>query len=267
MNDRPARRPAGPSRPAAIVAFAAAVLLVAACSAGGASSPGSSAGPGTSPPPVPAGSPISQQDAVDRVLAVDPRFAGIGPLNPDLIGQSAWYEVSPGTVGWRVTITKGWGDCQAGCISRHTWVYEVDPQGNVTLVEERGDPLEDGAGTSSGAVPPVAIPADGGPWVAGRAVAGPACPVVQDPPDPACADRPVAGASVVVRSASGEPVAEATTAADGTYLAAVPTAGTYVVEAQPVEGLMGTPAPVEVVVPAGPGAWALADLGYDTGIR
>lgn len=254
MNDRSARRPARRS-----LLTIAAVLVFAACGAG---APGT---PGASPTPGPETSPITQQEAVDRVLATNPQFAGIGPLDRDLIGQSAWYEVSPGTVGWQVTITKGWGDCQAGCISRHTWVFQVDPQGTVTLLEETGDPLEDGTG--GGSVPPMDVPADGGPWIVGRAVAGPVCPVAQDPPDPACADRPVAGAAVVIRAASGEQVGEATTRADGSYLAAVPAGGAYVVEAQPVEGLMGTPAAFEVAVPAGPGAWAVADLGYDTGIR
>jgi hypothetical protein len=174
--------------------------------------------------------------------------------------------VSPGPVGWRVTITKGWGDCQAGCISRHVWVFQVDGTGTVDLVEERGDPLE-GAVDGDGPVPPVEVPAAGGPWLVGRATAGPTCPVAQEPPDPACADRPVAGAVVVIRDPAGAQVAEATTAADGTYLAAVPQGGTYVIEAQPVDGVMGTPGPIEVTVPDGGGTWAVADLGYDTGIR
>jgi len=62
-------------------------------------------------------------------------------------------------------------------------------------------------------------------------------------------------------------VSQATTGPNGTFLAAVPAGDTYTVEAQPVEGLMGTPAPVDVVVPDGAGAWAVADLAYDTGIR
>jgi len=208
------------------------------------------------------------------VLAENPQFAGIGPLNPDLIGQAAWYEVSPAAVGWRVTITKGWGDCQAGCISRRTWVFDVDGTGAVRLVEERGDELEDGTGFGSGGgpgdgelSPPVAIPADGGPWIVGRAHAGPVCPVVQDPPDPACADRPVVGATILVRDGDGREVARATTAADGSFLAAVPSGGGYVVEAGSVDGLLGTPAAQPVIVPAGPTGWVVADLAYDTGIR
>jgi hypothetical protein len=271
----PLRRRRGRVAAAPIALVALVALAVAACGgAAGSAPPTSSAtspAPSAATPPT-AGSPITEAEAVARVLASDPRFAGIGPPNPDLIGQSAWYEVSPATVGWRVAVTIGWGDCQAGCISRRTWVYEVDTGGNVRLVEERGDPLDDGSGLGEGAgggepLPPVAIPADGGPWIAGRALAGPVCPVVQDPPDPACADRPVAGAIVLVRDAGGREVARATTAADGTFLAAVPAAGGYVVEAGPVEGLLGTPAPQAVVVPAGPAAWASVDLAYDTGIR
>ncbi len=260
MTNLPTRRA---TRRSLVAVLAAIVLLVAAC-AGGAVSPSPSA-----PSPTPGSGPVTRDEAVALVLAGDPRFAGIGPLDPNLIGQAAWYEVSPGTVGWRVTVTKGWGDCQAGCISRHTWVFEVDGSGAVTLLEERGDPLESGTdgGTGGGEVPPVVVPADGGPWIVGRATAGPICPVAQVPPDPACADRPVEGALVVIRDMDGTQVGEATTDADGAYLAAVPAGGTYVVEAQPVDGVMGTPGPIEIAVPDGGGAWAVADLGYDTGIR
>ena len=248
------------------LAVLAIAIVVAGCS-GAAATPSPVA---TMPAaPTPTAVVISREEAVARVLAEDPRFAGIGPLDPDLIGQAAWYQVLAATVGWRVVVTIGWGDCPAGCINRHTWVYDAAPDGTVALVEESGDPLEgttDG-GSGGGPVPPVAVPADGGPWIVGRALAGPVCPVVQDPPDPGCADRPVAGATVVIRDTDGAQVAEVMTGADGVFLVAVPGSGTFVVEAQPVEGLLGTPAPFEVAVPAGPGAWAIADLGYDTGIR
>ncbi len=232
-------------------------LLVAACAGPGAASP-------TAPPPVPTA--ITQGEAVARVLAQDPRFAGIGPADPDLIGQAAWYEVTPAAAGWRVVVTIGWGDCPAGCINRHTWVYEVDGTGAASLVEETGDPLE-GTSHAPGTVasPPVPIPSDGGAWIVGRALAGPVCPVAQDPPDPACDDRPVAGATVVIRDADGARVAEVVTSDDGTFLVALPAPGFYIVEGQPVEGLLGTPAPVEALV--GEGSWSVADLGYDTGIR
>lgn len=272
MND-PRSRPLARILP--LGAVLAAAILAAGC--------GAAAGPATTPPGSPAsasptptppsptnGALLSEEEAVAKVLALDPRFSGIGPLSPDMIGQSAWYEVSPATVGWRVTITQGWGDCQAGCINRHTWTYDVDPRGVVTLVSEGGDPLDESAGGDGNGVrgiPPVAIPADGGPWIAGRALAGPICPVEQNPPDPACADRPVAGAEVVVRDGTGTEVARAVTAADGTFLVPVPGSGVYSVEAQPATGILGTPAALLVDVGAGPAAWAAALLGYDTGIR
>jgi hypothetical protein len=70
----------------------------------------------------------------------------------------------------------------------------------------------------------------------------------------------------VFRDPGGWELARATTGADGTYRVAVP-AGSVRVEAAPVAGLMRTPAPVDVVVPAGPAAWLRVDLPYDTGIR
>jgi hypothetical protein len=76
----------------------------------------------------------------------------------------------------------------------------------------------------------------------------------------------VVGATIAVLDPGGREVASATTGADGTYLVAVP-AGSVRVQAAPVVGLMGTPAPVDVVVPSGPAAWLRVDLAYDTGIR
>ena len=270
MNDRPRRR-----RPALLLAALGAAAALAGCAAAAPVPAPSGASPGLSAAPPatssPAGGAISREDAVATVLALDPSFAGIGPLDPGVIGQSAWYEVLPGTVGWRVVVTKGWGDCPAGCINRHTWTYEVDGSGSVRLVEEAGDPLPDdasgGGADGSPAPPPAPIPTDGGPWIAGRAVAGPVCPVERVPPDPACADRPVPGAVIVVRGAAGAEVARVTTAADGTFLVAVPGGGTWSVEARPVEGILGTPAAMPVEVPDGPAAWVAVVVSYDTGIR
>jgi hypothetical protein len=278
MNHR--RRLSGPRGP-----LVALLVGLAAAGCGGtaapASAPPASASPASTPSPsaTPGGASLTEAQAVALVLAQDPRFARIGPTDPNLIGQSAWYEVSPAAAGWRVTVTKGWGDCQAGCINRHTWVYDVDPAGAVTLVEERGDPLGDGSvdGTGDGStggpgggttgIPPVAVPAEGGPWITGRALAGPVCPVERIPADPACADRPVAGAELVIRDAGGAEVARATTAADGTFLVAVPGGGAWTVEPQPVAGLLGTAPATVAEVADGPAAWAAVEIAYDTGIR
>ena len=105
-------------------------------------------------------------------------------------------------------------------------------------------------------------PAVSGSGIAGRAVAGPICPV-ERPGDPACAPRPVAGALVIVRGADGSEVATAQTADDGRYEVSVPP-GRYTVEGAPVEGLMGNPTAAEVEVVDGV---ETVDLQYDTGIR
>jgi hypothetical protein len=107
-------------------------------------------------------------------------------------------------------------------------------------------------------------PADGRTGIGGRATAGPVCPVETNPPDPACAPRPVAGALIVIRPAAGAQISRVTTGVDGTFLAALP-AGAYTVEPQPAGGLMGTPEPQQVTVVDG--AVTSIELGYDTGIR
>ena len=118
----------------------------------------------------------------------------------------------------------------------------------------------------------VAVPDDAWPsplgagqtGVGGVVTAGPVCPVEKNPPDPACAPRPVEGAILLFRDAAGKEVARTTTAADGTYFAELPQ-GFYVVVPQPAKGLLGTPGPQSVTVTEG-AAVRLA-LGYDTGIR
>jgi hypothetical protein len=99
--------------------------------------------------------------------------------------------------------------------------------------------------------------------VSGYAHAGPVCPVETTPPDPSCEDRPVGGAVVRVHDSEGAAVVEAATAVDGTFTFELP-AGEYTVVAQPVEGLLGTPPPIELTVV---GEISGVDLAYDTGIR
>lgn len=100
--------------------------------------------------------------------------------------------------------------------------------------------------------------------IRGTATAGPVCPVERNPPDPSCAPRPVAGATIVIRDGSGSQVAVAISGQDGSYFVALPP-GEYVVDPQPVQGLLGTAAQEPAHVDAG----AVTDvpLEYDTGIR
>ena len=98
-----------------------------------------------------------------------------------------------------------------------------------------------------------------------RALAGPTCPVVSDPPDPDCDDRPVEGAGIIIRDEEGAEVGRMTTDGEGTAAIELPP-GRYSLVPQAVEGLMGTPEPVTVTVVEGVEAEPVT-IGYDTGIR
>jgi Carboxypeptidase regulatory-like domain len=98
----------------------------------------------------------------------------------------------------------------------------------------------------------------------GVVVAGPTCPVVTDPPQSGCGDRPVAGATLVIVDAAGDEVATATTGDDGRFRLDLP-AGTYEVQPHPVDGLMGTAPPVTATVVVGQSMQVT--VSYDTGIR
>jgi hypothetical protein len=198
------------------------------------------AAPGGSPP-------IDAAAAARLALAQQARFAGIGPLDESTIGQAAWYEVAGVEDGWQVLIRIGWGDCPAGCINEHRWTYAVGGDASIELINEDGDALPDATG------------------VRGTVTSGPHCPVETIPPDPACAARPVAGAVLVFSDADGTEVARATSAADGTYTVEL-APGAYQVTPQPVEGLMGTPALMELEVEAGQPMTEL-QVSYDTGMR
>ena len=108
-------------------------------------------------------------------------------------------------------------------------------------------------------------PATADQAITGIVTAGPVCPVVTDPPDPSCEDRPVAGAEIVVRDEAGEMIARVRTADDGTFSIPV-AAGRYELVPQPVEGLLGTAASVEATVVDGVPSEPI-QISYDTGIR
>jgi hypothetical protein len=238
------------------MAIAVVVALAAVTAACGASTGGSSVGPTPSPRIM-----DSPAAAASTVAAQTPLFDGIGPKDPDLIGQAAWYEATPleaakPPVPWTVTFRVGWGDCPAGCIDEHTWTYGVGADGSVTFVSETGpavpsDVIEGlrATGTFTG--------------VGGRVAAGPTCPV-ERPGDPACSPRSVAGAVLVVTGAGGAEVARVTTDASGLFRVGLQP-GDYTLVPQSVEGLMGTAAPMPFTV--SDGSETFLDVSYDTGIR
>lgn len=103
-----------------------------------------------------------------------------------------------------------------------------------------------------------------GSSVSGIAVAGPICPVVTDPPQSGCDARPVGGAELIIVDDSGDQAATVSTGPDGRFTVALPP-GSYRLQPQPVEGLMGT-AP-EVTFTVSSGEPADVTVSYDTGIR
>jgi hypothetical protein len=223
-------------------------VLLAACA--------SSAAPPASPTPASTGGPVdSPTAAAARVLAAKPQFAGIGPLNEDLIGQCCWYEATAAPGGYRVTIHVGWGDCPAGCIDKHEWIYSVAAaDGAIGLLGETGSPV------------PANVPGGGGTGpsgIAGKALAGPVCPVVRAN-DPNCDPRPVPNTVVVVRSPDGAEVARVRTDAAGAFQVALPP-GSYTVGGDQTAGFPIPPAPVAVTVVAS--ALTEVQLLFDTGIR
>lgn len=241
--------------------FLAVALLLTGC-AGAAAPTGSEApggSPGIQPSPVVIATP---EAAAARVIALQTGLAGIEAHDPDVIGGCCFWQATETADGFEVTFEVGWGDCPAGCIERHRWVYAVGRDGSVELVDEQGDPVP--AGLPSASSDPASgggiLP--GGSGIRGTVTAGPTCPVVSAN-DPSCDDRPIAGATVLVLDAAGREVARVVTDADGRYAVALP-AGPYVVEPQPVEGFLRMAEPVPVTVGDG---FVAIDLAYDTGIR
>lgn len=188
------------------------------------------------------------------MLASEPRFAGISPLRPDMVGQAAWYESLEAGEAYRVSVTIGSGDCIAGCIDRHTWTYDVTRDGSVTLVGEEGDEVEYS--------PPQPTADDATATIS--LTSGPHCPVEQLPPDPNCAPRPVTGTEVSVFDPRATLVAGGESGANGRVVFELPT-GAYFVEVEPIEGLVGTPEGQAFSVVGGRSAGLL--FTYDTGIR
>ena len=178
----------------------------------------------------------------------------MGPILPNVIGQSAWYEAFEEAGGYGVRVTIGAGDCQAGCIQQHVWTYHVDPDGTVTLVSDEGDDisLPPATGTGDQFTLNVAL------------TAGPTCPVMRNPPDPNCADRPVVNTEIDVYDISGNLVVSGLSGADGLATAQLPQ-GAYYVVVPPVPGLMGQAEPLAF---AGVGGDTVSlTFTYDTGIR
>jgi len=196
----------------------------------------------------------SAAHAAALVLASNPLFAQIVPPSLGSINHAATYSAYPARGGFSVSVVMGSGDCLSGCVNTHTWNYVVNTAGEVGLLNETGSPIEITPPTPSASTAQVTI----------TLVASPTCPVQQNPPNPSCAPRPVAGAQVVVRDTSGAQVASATSDATGAAVIDLPS-GAYYVEAGPASGLPSQPEAVAFSVVGGSTVGFF--MAYDTGIR
>ena len=101
--------------------------------------------------------------------------------------------------------------------------------------------------------------------VSGHVLAGPVCPVETVPPNPSCAPRPVAGATVIATNASGHEVGRAVADSDGFYSMHLdPGAFTLATELNGT-GMMKAPVGKAIVVPAS--GSVVVDFLVDTGVR
>lgn len=100
--------------------------------------------------------------------------------------------------------------------------------------------------------------------VTGRLVAGPVCPVESEPPDPECADRPLAGVGVTAIGSDGR--TRLVTSSDDGHFEVRVLAGEVILRFQTMVGLPGTPEDLIVFVAAGETV-DVGDVAYDTGIR
>ena len=60
-----------------------------------------------------------------------------GPNHYGGDGNDITYDLLTGLY----TFKMGWGDCEAGCISNHYWLFSVNAVHQVTLISEYGSPL------------------------------------------------------------------------------------------------------------------------------
>ena len=99
--------------------------------------------------------------------------------------------------------------------------------------------------------------------VHGTVLLGPTCPVMRNPPDPQCGDRPYATTIVVRRAGADATFATGKSDATGAFQFSLST-GSYTLSAGGGT-MLPRCSPVNIVVPAT--GYTTADISCDTGIR
>jgi Carboxypeptidase regulatory-like domain len=101
----------------------------------------------------------------------------------------------------------------------------------------------------------------------GVVVSGPSCPIEanSETPSPQCADQPVEGATIIIRTEDRQDQHTAVTDEQGRFSINLDP-GTYVLEPQPIDRFPSAPNPQTVSITADKTTQA-APIHYDTGIR
>jgi len=100
----------------------------------------------------------------------------------------------------------------------------------------------------------------------GVAMLGPTCPVQRDPPDPACADKPYNGTLALTTSDGARTVTTFQPDAQGAFNVSV-APGTYDVQRADAGASSLPRCAAERPIVVTQGAWTLANVSCDTGIR
>jgi len=66
----------------------------------------------------------------------------ISPMQGIRIGGGDRIHIEAGDSLWTVQIMMGWGDCMAGCINWHSWMFQYRPRtGKIEAVSDSGPPV------------------------------------------------------------------------------------------------------------------------------
>jgi hypothetical protein len=176
-----------------------------------------------------------------------------------LIGAGLWYAAGapmpgPGPGQGGVACTADAMQCPDG-----SWVGRSGPHCEFICptASSTAGGTSTGSGSSGGGIAPYQS------GIEGTVLAGPTCPVERNPPDPACADRPLATGVSVSHKGSTDVFATTQSNAQGVFKISLPP-GQYTVTAGS-GSMLPRCNPVDATV--GPSGYAQVAVSCDTGIR
>jgi hypothetical protein len=106
--------------------------------------------------------------------------------------------------------------------------------------------------------------AEPGTGVEGSVMLGPTCPVMREPPDPQCADKPYAGKLALTTADGARVIKEFASDQSGHFSLSI-TSGTYAIRSAPGANMLPRCASLNFMVI--PGLYTSIQVSCDTGIR